>query len=39
MGMGETFQIWEPEAGGRRRAEARNGARLRDLSLPGATAA
>ncbi len=35
MGMGETFQIWEPEAGGRRRAEARNGARLRDLTYQG----
>ena len=39
MGMGETFQIWEPEAGARRRAEARSGARLRELSLPGAAAA
>ncbi len=39
MGMGETFQIWEPAAGEARRAEARNGARLRELSLPGAAAA
>ncbi len=38
MGMGDTFQIWEPEAGARRRVEARSGARLRDLSLPGAAA-
>jgi MraZ protein len=39
MGMGDTFQIWEPEAGAARRAEARTGARLRELSLPGAAAA
>ena len=38
MGMGDTFQIWEPAAGARRRTEARNGARLRELSLPGAAA-
>jgi len=34
MGMGTTFQIWEPAAAERRRAEAR--ARARDLALPGA---
>ena len=38
MGMGDTFQIWEPAAGARRRAEARSGARLRELSLPVAAA-
>lgn len=38
MGMGDTFQIWEPAAGARRRGEARSGARLRELSLPGAAA-
>jgi MraZ protein len=37
MGMGETFQIWEPEAATRRRAEAREAARLRQLSLPGSS--
>ncbi len=38
MGVGDTFQIWEPSACARRRAEARSGARLRELSLPGAAA-
>ena len=38
MGMGETFQIWEPAAGARRRTEARSGARLRELSVSGAAA-
>ena len=38
MGMGDTFQIWEPAAGERRRAEARSGARLQQLSLPAAAA-
>ncbi len=38
MGMGETFQIWEPTAAKKRRDEARNGARLKDLSLPVGTA-
>ena len=38
MGMGDTFQIWEPAAGARRRTEARSGAKLRELSLPGAAA-
>lgn len=33
MGMGTTFQIWEPAAADRRRAEAR--VRARDLSPPG----
>ena len=36
LGMGDTFQIWEPAAGARRRTEARSGARLRELTLPGA---
>jgi len=34
MGMGTTFQIWEPAAAERRRAEAR--IRARDLTPPGA---
>jgi MraZ protein len=34
MGMGTTFQIWEPAAAERRRAEAR--ARARDLAPPRA---
>ncbi len=38
MGMGELFQIWEPTAAARRRAEAREAARLQQLSLQ-ATAA
>ena len=38
MGMGDTFHIWEPAACSRRREEARTGARLRELSLPGAAA-
>jgi MraZ protein len=33
IGMGETFQIWEPEAAERRRAEARERARLKQLTL------
>jgi MraZ protein len=33
MGMGRTFQIWEPEAAERRRAEARERARERRLTL------
>jgi MraZ protein len=33
MGMGTTFQIWEPAAADRRRAEART--RARDLAPPG----
>ena len=35
LGLGKTFQIWEPAAGERFRAEAR--ARARGLTLPGAT--
>lgn len=35
MGLGRTFQIWEPEAAERRRAEARESARSRRLTLPG----
>jgi len=34
MGLGRTFQIWEPAAAERRRAEARNAARTRALTLP-----
>jgi MraZ protein len=35
MGLGRTFQIWEPGAAARRRAEARERARERGLTLPG----
>jgi MraZ protein len=35
MGLGRIFQIWEPEAAERRRAEARDRARTRGLTLPG----
>ena len=38
MGMGETFQIWEPAACARRKAEAREAARRRDLSPPAEVA-
>lgn len=38
MGLGKTFQIWEPAAADRRRAEARERARTRALTLPGGTA-
>jgi MraZ protein len=38
MGLGRTFQIWEPEAAERRRAEARERARARGLTLPGGAA-
>jgi len=38
MGLGRIFQIWEPEAAARRRAEARERARARSLTLPGAVA-
>jgi MraZ protein len=34
MGMGRIFQIWEPAAAERRRAEARERARARGLTLP-----
>jgi transcriptional regulator MraZ len=36
MGLGRTFQIWEPGAAERRRAEARERARTRSMTLPGA---
>jgi MraZ protein len=35
MGLGKTFQIWEPAAAERRRAEARQRARERAFTLPG----
>jgi len=35
MGLGRIFQIWEPEAAARRRAEARQQARERGFTLPG----
>ncbi len=38
MGLGRTFQIWEPQAAERRRAEARERARARALTLPGGAA-
>jgi MraZ protein len=38
MGLGRTFQIWEPAAAERRRAEARERARARGLTLPGGPA-
>ena len=38
MGLGRTFQIWEPAAAERRRAEARERARARRLTIPGAVA-
>ncbi len=34
MGMGRWFQIWEPAAAERRRAEARERTRARQLSVP-----
>ncbi len=34
MGLGRIFQIWEPEAAGRRVAEVRERARSKGLSLP-----
>jgi transcriptional regulator MraZ len=39
MGLGKTFQIWEPAAAERRRTEARERARARGLTLPGQTGA
>jgi MraZ protein len=36
MGMGRWFQIWEPGAAERRRAEARERSRQRNLTIPGA---
>ena len=38
MGLGKTFQIWQPEAAERRRAEARERARTRGFTLPGGQA-
>jgi MraZ protein len=38
MGLGRTFQIWEPAAAERRREEARERARARGLTLPAAPA-
>ncbi len=35
LGLGRIFQIWEPEAGQKHIAQARERARLRRLSLPG----
>lgn len=35
LGLGRTFQIWEPAAAERRRAEARERARQHGLTLPG----
>ncbi len=39
LGLGRTFQIWEPSAAERRRAEARERAREHRLTLPGRGAA
>jgi MraZ protein len=39
MGLGRTFQIWEPAAAERRRAEARERAKAHKLTLPGQTGA
>ena len=38
LGLGRTFQIWEPAAAERRRAEARERAREHSLTLPGRAA-
>ena len=35
MGLGRTFQIWEPQAAERYRAQARERARAHALTLPG----
>ena len=35
MGLGRIFQIWEPAAAEKRRAEARERARVRGFTLPG----
>ena len=35
MGLGRIFQIWEPSAAERRRAEARDRARTHGFTLPG----
>ncbi|MDD2875718.1 MAG: division/cell wall cluster transcriptional repressor MraZ [Acidiphilium sp.] len=39
MGLGKTFQIWEPAAAQRRRLEARERARIGGLTLPAGVAA
>ena len=39
MGLGRTFQMWEPAAAERRRAEARERVRSRGFTLPGGVAA
>jgi MraZ protein len=39
VGLGQIFQIWEPAAAERRRAEARERVRAQNLTLPGAGAA
>ncbi len=36
VGLGQIFQIWEPAAAERRRAEARERVRTQNLTLPGA---
>jgi MraZ protein len=38
MGLGRVFQIWEPAAAERRRAEARERARVHGFTLPGVAA-
>jgi MraZ protein len=38
MGLGRVFQIWEPTAAERRRAEARERARVHGFTLPGVVA-
>jgi MraZ protein len=38
MGLGATFQIWEPKAAEQRRNAARERVRARGLTLPGGTA-
>ena len=38
MGMGKTFQIWEPAAAERRQQEARERARARETTLPAVAA-
>jgi transcriptional regulator MraZ len=35
MGLGRIFQIWEPAAADRRRAEARERAKVKGFTLPG----
>lgn len=35
VGLGRMFQVWEPAAAERRRAEARENARTRGMTLPG----